>query len=301
MMLTDRLRGRWIIGLAALALLLSGCTLVRLGYGNADDLAYVWLDDYIGFTDEQAPKARQALAETLMWHRKTQLPDYAQWLARAGSDASRPTTAAEVCKLTAEVSERISRMSDRLLPTTVEIGLTFTDTQVGHIQSRFDKGQAKFTNEYLKGDARQREAAALKRSISRAESLYGVVDEAQRTVLTQAVKSSPFDAQAMADERATRMRELIQIVKTARTAAAASGATAELATKTQAAVKQWLREGRASPRAAYRAYQQRISDYNCALSAQVHNAADAATRQKAIDRLRGWEDDARALAGQSAL
>ena len=114
MTLTDRLRGWWIIGLATLALLLSGCTLVRLGYGSADDLAYVWLDDYIGFTDEQAPKVRQALAETLVWHRKTQLPDYAQWLARAGIDVVRPTTATEVCKLTADMSERISRVSDRL-------------------------------------------------------------------------------------------------------------------------------------------------------------------------------------------
>ena len=299
-MLTKRLRGWWIIGLSCALLLLSGCTLVRLGYGSADDLAYVWLDDYLAFTDEQSPKVRQALADTLVWHRKTQLPDYAQWLAKAGGGAARTTTADEVCKLTAEVSERFSRVSDRLLPTSVEIGLTFTDAQISHIQSRFDKGQVKFRNEYLKGDAAQRQAAALKRSISRAESLYGIIDDTQREVLTRAVPSSPFDAQMMADERATRMREMMQIIKTARLAAG-SGQGAEATAKAQVAVKQWLREGRASPRAGYRAYQQRINDHNCALSAQVHNVADPASRQRAVDRLKGWEEDARALAGPTAL
>jgi hypothetical protein len=47
---------------------------------------------------------------------------------------------------------------------------------------------------------------------------------------------------------------------------------------------------------AYRAYQQRLTDYNCGFAARIHNAMSPAQRQAARDRLKGWEDDLRALA-----
>ncbi len=299
MMLIERFRRWLIIGLCALGVGVSGCTMVRLGYGSADDLAYLWLDGWFDFNDEQTPKARAALADALMWHRKTQLPDYAQWLAKTSSDVANNTTADAVCKLSAEVYERFSRMSDRMLPAAAEIAVTLTDAQLAHMQARFDKGQVKFRDEYAKGDAKTREAAALERSISRAESVYGNIDDAQREVLAQAIKTSPFDATLMLGERATRMREAIQIVKDAR-AMAASGAKSAAVAQFQGAIKRWAQEGRTSPRSGYRAYQQRTNDYNCALSAQVHNVASAATRQGARERLKGWESDARSLFAQAA-
>ncbi len=294
--LTMRLRGWLIISLATLLLGLSGCTMVRLGYGNADDLAYLWLDGWLDFNDEQTPQARKLLADTLQWHRRTQLPDYARWLAKIQADVMQDTTPEAVCKLGNELNDRISTLSERVMPASADIAVTLTDAQLAHMQKRFDQGQKKFLDEYGKGDAKAREAATLERSISRAESIYGSLDDAQRAVLAQAAKSSPFDAQLTATERATRMREMMQILKTARDAAAAGPeAKAQAAAQLQVVVKKWLREGRASPRAVYRAYQERSSDYTCTVSAQVHNAAAPATRQGARDRLKGWEADARAL------
>ena len=47
---------------------------------------------------------------------------------------------------------------------------------------------------------------------------------------------------------------------------------------------------------AYRAYQLRLTDYNCGFAARIHNAMSPAQRLAARDRLKGWEDDLRALA-----
>ncbi|MEO8311794.1 MAG: hypothetical protein ABI520_11520, partial [Caldimonas sp.] len=76
---------RSIIAALATALLvaLPGCSLIKLGYGQASALAFRWLDRYVDFGNEQSLKVRAALDDALAWHRRTQLPDYVQLLARA--------------------------------------------------------------------------------------------------------------------------------------------------------------------------------------------------------------------------
>ena len=49
----------------------------------------------------------------------------------------------------------------------------------------------------------------------------------------------------------------------------------------------------------YRRYAQRQTDYNCGAVAALHNSTTAAQRQALAARLKGWEDDLRALAAES--
>ena len=63
-----------------------------------------------------------------------------------------------------------------------------------------------------------------------------------------------------------------------------------------AALRALLARTERSPDPDYRAYQIRLTQYNCGLAAQIHNATTAAQRQKARERLKGWEEDLRALA-----
>lgn len=291
---TQRVRVVWIIGLAALVLGVSGCTLVRLGYGNADELAFRWLDGWLDFNDEQTPKVRAALVDLHQWHRRTQLPDYAQWLTRVGADATADTTPRDVCRYGDELSERLAVASDRILPAAAAIALTLSDAQLAHMNKRFEQGQKTMRDEYLKGDIKAREAAQVQRSVSRAEWLYGSVDAAQREVLAAAVSQSPFDVEQMLRERQTRQQELLELLKSARLAAKDSPQDA-VARQLQARLKVWLQQGRQSPRAEYRAYQQKVRSFNCELYARVHNAAPLPTRLAARDRLKGWEGDAKAM------
>jgi hypothetical protein len=53
-----------------------------------------------------------------------------------------------------------------------------------------------------------------------------------------------------------------------------------------------------SPRPAYRDYLQRLTDYNCALVAGLHNSTTPEQRRHGLERLKGWEEDLRALAAQ---
>ena len=69
------------------ALALPGCGLaLKLGYDQGSPLAFRWLDGYVDFDDAQSLRVRGALDEWFAWHRRTQLPDYADLLARAEAE-----------------------------------------------------------------------------------------------------------------------------------------------------------------------------------------------------------------------
>ncbi len=293
-----------IIGLMALGALVAGCTMVRVGYAHADELAFRWIDGYVDFNDNQTPKVRAALTDLHRWHRRTQLPDYVAWLGGLGAMAQRNVTPEDVCKLNDEMQTRLKRVSDQAMPAVAAVAVTLTEDQVLHLQKKLERNDAKFRDDYLKaGAASAREASLLARAVSRAETLYDTVDDAQRDVLQQSVKASPFDAQAMLAERSTRQRELLALLRTARAAAATGGGAGAIdaaAAQLSQGLSRWLAEGRQSPRANYRAYQQKLASFNCEWSARLHNVASPAARERARANVKGWEGDARGLIDASS-
>ena len=74
-----------IIGLLTLLLmpLFSGCSSIRLAYGNGPQLAWWWVDGYVDFSREQTPAVKRNIDSLFEWHRGTQLPGYLPLLAAA--------------------------------------------------------------------------------------------------------------------------------------------------------------------------------------------------------------------------
>jgi dihydrodipicolinate synthase/N-acetylneuraminate lyase len=92
---------RWlgIIGLLAGALLLGGCSAVRLGYNNAPDLTYWWLDSYMDFDSPQSVRVRADLQALQDWHRKEELPQYAEFIKGLQPLVNKQVTSDQVCAL----------------------------------------------------------------------------------------------------------------------------------------------------------------------------------------------------------
>ena len=49
--------------LLSVCVLLAACSTLRIGYSQADTLAYWWLDRYLDFNAAQTPQVRQTLAQ----------------------------------------------------------------------------------------------------------------------------------------------------------------------------------------------------------------------------------------------
>jgi hypothetical protein len=281
-----RWRG-WII----LALLpwLVGCSALRLGYGQGPTLAYWWLDGYADFSPEQAPRVKAALADWFSWHRASELPDYAQALAALQAQAVDNVTAAQVCAVYAAWQRRAERAFDQAVPAIAELIVTLSPAQVAHLERQQARKLDDQRGEYLQADPAERRKAAFERTLERAESVYGTLAEAQRRQLAADLAGSPFDAERWLAERRQRQVDSVRLLRQWLAERADAAAV-------QAGLRHLALEATRSPRADYRALAQQLNDANCALVARLHNGTTAAQRQRAVAKLRGWEEDLRALA-----
>ena len=295
----DQRAMRSIIGfvlVVAVVLIATACSAIRLGYGQVPMLAYRWLDGWVDFDDAQEAKVREALEAMHRWHRRTQLPDSAQWLEKTAAEMPRgDITGDEVCRSAKDLEARWFALVDHLSPAAAELAASLTDAQLAHLQKRFDEGMKKYRDEHGKGDAKAREKASLERSVSRSETFYGSLDEPQKALLAQAAKTPLWEPEVVIAERKQRVRELVEIIKDGRRAAQ-EGPRDEALAKLRVSLREWAGQGVQSPRADYRAFQKRMQEASCALTAQVHNAGGPAVRQAARAKLEGWAADAKALA-----
>jgi hypothetical protein len=277
---------RIIAAALAVALLLASCGTLRLAYGQADELAYWWLDGHVDFDGEQTRQARDGIAHWFAWHRRSQLPEYAALLERAAADAAADTTPERACAWFTALRERADTAVRQALPAAARVVVTLRPEQLEQLARKHAEVADEARADYLQPDPAERRAAALKRAVNNAERVYGRLDAAQRERIAEAVAASPFDAERWLAERVRRQRDLQQ------TLARLDGASPAAAEAALGAV--WQRVQR-SPDEGYVRYAQVLERYNCEAAARLHNATTAAQRNAAQQRLRDWQSDLRLL------
>jgi hypothetical protein len=286
---------RRIIGaVLACAALLSGCSAVKVGYNNAPTLAWWWLDGYMDFNPEQTASVKQAIAQWFVWHRTTQLPDYADLLAAAQVQVLQPASAAQVCRWNDELRLRIAAAVAHGVPLAAQWLPRLGAAQLAHLDKRYRKSNAEFKDEFLQARLQERQKASVERTIDRAEMLYGRLDDRQRELIAAGVAASPFDPEAWFAERQALQAEVLQTLGRLTAGGSARADPESNLAGLQALAQRLLR----APPGPYRDYQQRLNAYNCDFAAQVHNSTSMAQRQAARDKLKDWEGDLRALAAQ---
>jgi Family of unknown function (DUF6279) len=277
-----------LFALIIAASLLGGCSAVRLAYNQAPDLSYWWLDGYFDFNEQQTPKVRDELAKLFAWHRANELPKTAALLSEAAQLMPGELNATQTCMLFNQVRGLVDNVSGQALPALSELAPTITPEQIDHLKRKFAKNNEEFTRDYIRGSNKDRLEKSLKRSIERSESLYGKLGEAQIAVIQRLVNETMFDAAFSLKERQRRQQELIDRLS-ALAASKASAATA------QQSIREYVARVWVSPDPAYRAYTEKLTQQNCQSFASVHNSTTPAQRAKAVQVIKGYEQDLRSL------
>ena len=270
---------------------LAGCsTALRLAYDQGPRLAFWWLDGYADFDEAQRAPVHDALDAWFEWDRRTQLPVYAGLLERAADEIARDAGAAQFCRYNDEARRLALRAFEQAVPAIVEIAPTLSEAQLAHIEQRFAKRNAEFRDDFRLDDSvAEQQRAALKRTRERAEMVYGSLDDAQRQRLARGLAASPFDAALWLDERMARQADIVATLRRlCRERLAPEQAR-------QAVRDVALRIAR-SPRDGYRRYEAALTQYNCALAAEVHDTTTPEQRRHAVRRLEGWAGELRELA-----
>ncbi|MDQ2927152.1 MAG: DUF6279 family lipoprotein [Caldimonas sp.] len=272
---------------------LCGCGVaLKLGYDQGSPLAFRWLDGYVDFNDAQSLRVRGALDEWFAWHRRTQLPDYADLLVRAEAEVLANTTPERMCAWAGEIRRRVDVAFEHARPTVAEVLPTLTPQQIANVEKKYAERNENWRDDYLQRDPARRREAAVDREVERAEKLYGSLDDAQRDSVQKWVADSPFDAELSYTERLRRQHDVTAVLRRL----GGSGATRADADTEIGAYLQRLDR---SPNEDYRRYAVRLSDYNCAFAATLHNATSPAQRRAAQQRLKGYERDLSSLAADA--
>lgn len=263
---------------------------MRLVYGQANEITYWWLDGYLDFDDAQSVRARETLNQYFAWHRRSQLPDYAELLRTVANGVGEDTTGTRSCEWFAQVRRRADVAVEQALPEAAALLASLGPEQLRALERKHAKNNAEFKDDFLQRDPAKRQARSVERAIERSEQLYGRLNEAQRKLVEQRVAASPFDPERWNQERLRRQRELVATVTRAQQPQASREAIA-------GELRDLWRHALRSPDADYARYQQALETYNCEFFAEIHNQTTPEQRAEAQRRLRGWESDFRRLAG----
>ncbi|RZI96966.1 MAG: hypothetical protein EOO54_30145, partial [Haliea sp.] len=105
-----------LAGVLGLAGVLAACSVVKLAYNQAPELAYLQLDGYFDFNDTQTSRVKDELVKVQRWHRSTQLPAYSEFLKKWQGVITGDLSEAQVCAAAEEARGSLLAISGRMEP-----------------------------------------------------------------------------------------------------------------------------------------------------------------------------------------
>jgi hypothetical protein len=280
-----------IATLAASGVLLQGCSAVKLAYNQVSHLAYWQLDSYLDLSENQTARVRDELGDLHRWHRDTMLPRHAELLQKVQEQLPSAIAPDQACRTYDAVRTQIDKVVDHAEPKLVWLASQLTDTQISNLQKKQADSNADWRKEWLDVTPEKLREQRFKQLSSRAETFYGTLDEPQKAALRTFIAQSSFDPQRTYAERLRRQRDLVQVLQK----------IAEDRTNTdqaRALLRGYLDRFNTSPDVAHQRYAQTLLQEGCEGFSKVHNAMTPAQRLKAVQSVKGYEQDFLVLAGR---
>ncbi len=274
--------------IALLTLSLVGCSAVKLGYNNAPELSYWWLDSYLDFNQVQSIRLRADLTALQSWHRQRELPLYVNTLEKLQRLAATDVSPVQLCVFVDELRTRLQALLDQAEPTVVALAPTLTSAQLEHLARQFNKRSQKRREEWLDGSASERNARRVKQLTDRAELFYGRLEPVQLAALRVRVAGSIFDAGLSYSEFLRRQQDALQTLHRIQDGQAEGWS---VSTEMRALLERTLN----SPDANYRNYTNKLMQENCRTFATLHNSSTPAQRRHLMETLIDYLADARSL------
>ena len=275
--------------LAACALLLQGCSTVKLAYNQVPHLAYWQLNRYLGLSDMQTERVREELGELHQWHRDTMLPRHAELLQTVQQQLPGAVSPDQACRTYDAVRTQIDRVILQAEPKLVWLATQLTDSQIRNLQKKQADSNTEWKKEWVDITPEQLRERRFKLLQSRAEGFYGALDEPQKAALRAVIAQSSFEPQRHYAERLRRQQDLVQVLQKI---AEDRGNT----DRARSLLRGYLDRFNTSPDAGYQHYAQALVKENCEGFSRVHNTMTSAQRAKAVQSVKGYEQDFLVLA-----
>lgn len=171
--------------ISALALLLTGCSRVQFGYGQAERVLAWTLESYLPLDRRQSEALGLQLAEFKQWHCRTQLPGYAAWVRGVGQEVAAGVSAAQVEARYANVRYFLRLMAEDASPRFAALARSLDERQLEELMTAFDKANGKYRREFVDAGYRTVVAERAAKTRERLEAWTGTLTREQRRTVDQ--------------------------------------------------------------------------------------------------------------------
>jgi len=209
--------------------MLTACSSIQLAYNNAPLLLQYQMDSYLDLNDEQEELLAQELKDFQAWHRRDELPMYAQTLRQWATKLDTPQlfTAQDLLEKQQQFEQALLTVAQRSSFRLAPLVLTLTERQRQQLQESFDESNEEYVQEHL-GDQQTVQRERLEEFSERYEDWLGSITPKQEEILQQWLTSQPSRAQLWGQERIERQRALLQLLTDAGDLPSAEVAAVEL-------------------------------------------------------------------------
>ena len=200
----------------ALAVLLGGCAMARIAYNNAEPLVRYTAHDYFDLDEAQSGQFRKRLLQFHDWHRRTELPAYADLLRTAAKKGANGVSPEDVSWAAQELRARYRVIITKAVEDAAPILATLTPPQIVELEKRLARANAKYAREFLPADEGRRFRAQAKRLAGRFEDWTGTLSDEQEDRIGRFVKAHIHTTQMRFENRKRWQREAVGLIRQVR-------------------------------------------------------------------------------------
>ncbi len=201
-----------ILALLALSAGLAACTALKLGYENLPRLVEWQADRFLSLDGEQEALVTRHARLLQRWHRRNQLPVYADFVRRVEQEVHAPVTAVQVAEWRQAVVSGWLPLAEQLAPAVAEVALTLRPEQLAHLNKALVKSNEKSAAEYRPADPAKRQEARYKRLVERADSFLGSPSDAQLKMMREAAATMAKNEDAWWQARLARQQAMVGLL-----------------------------------------------------------------------------------------
>lgn len=287
----QRIRSVLVIGVL---LVVAACSSVRFAYNQGDTVLYWWVNAYLDLDSEQSGLVKEDIDQLFNWHRKTQLKDYSQLLAKAKTDlATGKVTLVDLKTTYKDIRGRTEALALKAVPELTELALSIKPEQLVKMEEKFNKNNESYRKKFVRVDHDKKQTLRYKKSMEQFELWFGNFSKEQEAILRKVSDARPLNNELWLEERILRQKKIMATMREIQQKKLGKEATQALLTTL---VKDIFGRLDAPPR---KAFYDANNDATMQMILTAVQIATPAQKVHAQNRMQGWIDDFKVLAAGS--
>ncbi|MEM7407059.1 MAG: DUF6279 family lipoprotein [Pseudomonadota bacterium] len=205
---------------SAIVMILAGCSAAGLVYNQADWLVTDYIAELAEFDNTQRNALQERLAAVHSWHRRSELPQYAELIGDTLDYVADGLTRAEVDDVYLRGRARYTALMRRFGVAAAPVLDTLRPDQVETLTTNLAEANDDFRDKYANADPEERRERRRERMYERVEFLVGDLSEEQRAAVKARTDAFPDSGPLWLAYREKQQLQLLSLLKERRGASA---------------------------------------------------------------------------------